>query len=288
MSGRRGHPWPTVVVGAVLAAACSSAPAAGPEPGPPPPGASVTTQVLGDQRLLTRVPRVLTVAVERPSPPFYVAGADGAITGGFEYDLARAIAARLGVGTVQVVEAPVLALTTGQDCRCDLMLSQVAITAARAQRVDFTVPYLEADHGALVRAGTRVRTAEAARRLRWAFVLDDDVARAAVGSFDAPLTSTPFLTVPAAVAALAAGDVDVVLVETPLAMAAAETDPGLRVVGRVPTGARYAAILPLGSPDTAVLNDAIAALDAEGTIGELAREYFTIEPTALTALPWLS
>ncbi|MGQ0616021.1 MAG: transporter substrate-binding domain-containing protein [Acidimicrobiia bacterium] len=287
MSRRWGHPWPTIAVGAVLAAACTSAPAAGPVPGAP-PEASVTTLALGEQRLLTRVPGVLTIAVERPAPPFYVAGADGGTTGGFEYDLARAIATRLGVRTVRVVEAPVLALTSGQDCRCDLMLSQVAITAALAQRVDFTVPYLKADHGVLVRAGTRVRTAEAARRLRWAFVLDDDVARAAVGSFEVPLTPTPFLTVPAAVAALAAGDVDVVLVETPLAMAAADAGPGLRVVGRVPTGVRYAAILPLGSPDTAVLNDAIAALEAEGTIGELAREYFMVEPTALMVLPWLS
>jgi polar amino acid transport system substrate-binding protein len=247
--------------------------------------ATTTTLAASGDGLMTRVKGVLTVATELPAPPFYVADANGDIIAGFEYDLARAIGARLHVPAVQVVTAPLLTLVTGQDCRCDVMLSQVTITDQRAQRVDFTEPYLVADHAALVRTGTVLTTMADARLLRWGITLDDDAGRAVLRRIDPAPAAATFLDHADALRALAAGQIDGILTDAPLAIAAAAANPALAVPARFDTGERYAAVLRLGSPDTALINDVIASLERDGVIGLLARRYFGTDPAALPVLP---
>src|SRR5216110_80759 len=60
------------------------------------------TTVPTDQAFRTKVPGVLTVGTETLQPPWYIGGAPDDITQGFEYDLAKALAARLRIPKVRV------------------------------------------------------------------------------------------------------------------------------------------------------------------------------------------
>ena len=120
----------------------------------------------------TREPDVLTVGLSLASTGFQA----GAVRGrtvvaarGLEIDLARALAARLGLRRVRFQNVRTFAqiYAPGRK-RWDLALAQVTITAARRRNVDFSVPYMEASQGVLVsRSLTSVpRTLAELRSLR--------------------------------------------------------------------------------------------------------------------------
>src|SRR5438046_9110204 len=88
-----------------LAAGCSSthsdaAPTttAAPTTAAPTTAAPPPTTLPADQAFRTKVPGVVSVGVEIVEPPWYVGNGPVSITQGFEYDLAKVIAARLQIG----------------------------------------------------------------------------------------------------------------------------------------------------------------------------------------------
>src|SRR5919108_473760 len=91
----------------------------------------------------------------------------GLVTGGFEVDLAKEIAKRLGLSGPKFVEMPFTGLVAGQKCKCDIDFSQVTITPDRAKVVQFTDPYFDANQGILVRKGTKVTSLAEAKALKW-------------------------------------------------------------------------------------------------------------------------
>ena len=103
----------------------------------------------------TLAPGTLTVALSLPSPGFQ-AGAvrpGGAVVAarGFEIDLARSLAARLGLKRVRFVNEPSFPrLLAGGRKQWDVALAEVTITDARRRTVDFSSPYLRADTGVLL------------------------------------------------------------------------------------------------------------------------------------------
>ncbi len=257
--------WPGPVRAAVAAAVVASAvtvalalPAA--VPGAVPAGA--TTDPDGPLR----------VATELPAPGFW--NGKGAADGGFEADLAQALAARLGRPGVVVVPVPFDRIVRGRFA-ADLALAQVTITPARARVVDFGVPYLTVDQGVLVRRDGPDPRAPGAR---WG------VARATTGATTVRTVVGPdrIRTYPSAAKAFAAlrrGAVDAVLIDVPIARAvAAESGGGLTVAGGVPTGERYGAVLRRGAPGNAAVAAALAALVADGTVARLEAAAFGGDP----------
>jgi len=81
-----------------------------------------------------------------------------------------------------------------------------------------------------------------------------------------------------ALAALAAGTVTGVLLPTPAALAAAAADPGLRLVGQVPSDPmtqpeQFKVLLPKGSALTGCVSAAVDRLRVEGTLEQLAGQW---------------
>jgi len=107
------------------------------------------------------------VGTELPAPPFWIGDDYDSLTGGFEVDLAKEIAKRLGLGTTKFVEMPFTGLVAGQQCECDIDFSQVTITPDRAKVVQFTEPYFDANQGILVKKGTKVSSLDEAKGLKW-------------------------------------------------------------------------------------------------------------------------
>lgn len=219
---------------------------------------------------------VLTVATQLPAPPFWIGDDYETIEGGYEVDIANEIANRLGLDEVVFVEMPFDGLVAGADCPCDVNFSQVTINDERAEVVDFSAPYFEANQGVLVNEGTEVTTVEEAQALTWGAQLNS------TGQFYVSDTLQPeaevqtYNTVTDAFNALRAGQVDAVMLDVPIVQGEVESNPdaGFEVVGQFETGEEYGAVLALDSPNTEAVSTVIEELRTAGFLDELAAEYF--------------
>lgn len=219
---------------------------------------------------------VLTVGTQLPAPPFWIGDDYESIEGGYEVDIANEIANRLGLDEVVYVEMPFDGLVAGADCPCDVNFSQVTINDERAEVVDFSAPYFEANQGVLVNEGTEVATVEEAQALTWGAQLNS------TGQFYVSDTLQPeaevqtYNTVTDAFNALRAGQVDAVMLDVPIVQGEVESNPdaGFAVVGQFETGEEYGAVLALDSPNTEAVSTVIEELRTAGFLDELAAEYF--------------
>lgn len=245
--------------------------------------ASTTLTTLpADQAFRTKVPGVLTVGTETLDSPWYIGGSADEVTQGFEYDLAKAIAARLGIPEVKVVPVNLVAMLAGEPNNADLVLNEVEVTDDRAKLVDLSEPYLTVGQAVLVRKGTVLSSVADGRMLRWGALLRDPAGVDIV-------TNRIHSTQPAAVLVdpddgvrqVMNGELDAFVMDTPFAVSAAAANPNLTVAGQFRGSDQYAAVLPLGSPNTVFLNDVIGAAVDDGTVGRLLQRYFGMDPAAV-------
>jgi ABC-type amino acid transport substrate-binding protein len=222
----------------------------------------------------TRTAGVLIVGTERLVPPWFI-GSPLLVSGGFDYDLAAEVARRLGVAAIKVVPSSLVLIMTAQDCKCDVMLGGVTITDDRARTLDLTEPYMPAGQGVLVRKGTAVPSVTAAASLRWGVALRNASGFDVLSGRVKPVTE-PDVVVneDEGVRRLADGRLDALMLDTPQALAIANANPALAVAGQFKTDDQYALALSLGSPNTALINDAIRDMRSDGTIDLLLRAYF--------------
>src|SRR4051794_2173611 len=78
---------------------------------------------------------LLRVGTELPAPQFWTGATPQALTGGFEYELAKSLATKLGYSGVQVSSIPFDTLLAGKAKNYDLALEQVLITKANKVKV---------------------------------------------------------------------------------------------------------------------------------------------------------
>jgi polar amino acid transport system substrate-binding protein len=218
-----------------------------------------------------RTPHTLTVATAQVPNPGFWTGTFAHPTGGFEYELARRLAARFGLDRVKVVEVPFDQLVRGDLGGADMALSDITITEAREQHLDFSTPYLKAPPAIVVRPGTKVSDVDAARHLRWA-VQNETTLKEALETEIEPTTKTlVFEHQKEKLAALVDGRVDAVLLDLPVALAYARESPRkYAVVAQLPSEAELGAALPSGSENTEAVDSALRRLQSEGEIDRLA------------------
>jgi ABC-type amino acid transport substrate-binding protein len=253
---------------------------------------STTTTTLPDpeaepnQDIRTLVPGVLTIGAEALVPPWYIGASGPAVTGGFEYDLAKALAARLRVSSVRVVVTPLVDMLSGQGCACDLMLSQVVVTDGRARRADLTEPYLTVDQAVLVRQNTAMATVKDGQSFRWGVAMKNSAGLDVITNRIKPTTPPSMLVdEDEGIRRVAEGRLDAMILQTPTALATAAANPTLAVAGQLRTGELYAGVLALGSPNTAALNEAIGNMRDDGTIALFLRQYFGMNPADVPEIP---
>jgi ABC-type amino acid transport substrate-binding protein len=277
-----------VLIGCTSGASPAAQPAAPAlDPAKPPTSTTLPSAAAEpNQDILTLVPGVLTVGTEALVPPWYVGSTPTTVTAGFEFDLAKALAARLGVPSVRVVITPLVTLLSGQDCACDLMLSEVLVTDNRARNADLTEPYLTVDQAVLVRTGESMTNVADGRSFRWGVALKNSAGLDVLQKRIKPVTAPEMLVDENdGIQRVADGRLDAMIMETPTALAAAASNPGLAVAGQLRTGELYAGALALGSPNTAALNDAIGNMRDDGTIALFLRQYFGMNPADVPEIP---
>jgi polar amino acid transport system substrate-binding protein len=265
---RRGALLATVVAVALIATGCGGAKKESTSAG----GQQATGSPL--KNLVTS--GTLTVGTELPAPPFWIGNDYDSLTGGFEVDLAKEIAKRLSLGKVKFIEMPFTGLVAGQKCRCDIDFSQVTITDDRAKVVEFSVPYFEANQGILVKKGTTVSSLDDAKKLRWGAQTNTTGAAYIADTIKPASEAKLYEKTVDAFTALNAGQVDAVLLDTPIVIGAVKEGQikDGAVVGQFKTGEQYGAVLNRGSPNVAAINQVIGTLKSEGFIDQLFKKYF--------------
>lgn len=236
---------------------------------------------------------VLTVATELPAPGFWDGGGpDGTdvdrLRGGFEHDLADALADRFGLDRVEVVDVAFADLVGGEAQDFDIALAQVSITHGRERHVTFSAPYLTTAVGVAGRAGLDVPDLADARTRRWGVArgtTEVDVLDDLVRPEDDPRV---YPTVARALAAVERGEVEVAAADwfEVLAAAAAAGKPEVRddalaLVAQITAPQHYGIVLPKGSDDLDAVDSALRALEADRTLPHLRDDLydrFSVDP----------
>jgi polar amino acid transport system substrate-binding protein len=219
----------------------------------------------------------LTVCSDIPYEPFEFEGEDGEFTG-YDIDTLREIAGRIGSLELDVRVTPfdgILGALEAGDC--DAVGSALTITEERAQQVNFTEPYFDADQSLLIRAEDEAT-----------FATLDDLGGESIGvqagttgeayaEENAPEGATvkAFEGAAELFAALESGDVAAILQDFPVNAGRALEVDTLVVTERFPTDEHYGfAVAKDKEALLEAMNAALAAMESDGFFDALDSEYF--------------
>ena len=193
---------------------------------------------------------------------------------GFSVDLAGEIAGRIGRSLQVTFEQfpdlfPMLDAGTA-----DIAMSAISITPERRKEVDFSAPYFDSGQSLLARKGSGIAGTA-------------DLKGRAVGALEGSTNQKTAEAVPGVgrvvtfadkepmFDALLAGKLDAVVCDTPFALYNAKLTGQTEVAETLTTGDQYGIALKKGNTELrAAVDDALAAIRADGTYDRLYAEYF--------------
>jgi polar amino acid transport system substrate-binding protein len=227
----------------------------------------------------------LTVVTSLPAPGFWEGDDPDNITGGYEYEIAKALQERLNLGKLKIVNVSFDQLVAGQVGDFDVALSQVTITDERKQVVDFTEPYFESDQGVLVMTGTKVDTVEEAKALQWGVQSGTTGADYLANTLKPDSEPQVFQDLAAGFAALQAGQVDAFMMDTAIVLSQMSESGGTEeVAAQFKTGEEYGGILPKGSTNADAINSILTELKDDGSLSDFATQWLGGDPSAVPVL----
>jgi polar amino acid transport system substrate-binding protein len=219
----------------------------------------------------------LTVAAEHPYYVPFLIGEQANPTG-FEADLINGIAERLEIGEVTWVNIAFDQLYAPGPKEWDVGVSEITITPERDEVVDFSEPYFQANQGLLVRANSEFAGATTIEDLADArfgaeagttglLVIEEQIQPSQeISQFD---------TTDIAAQALAAGTIDVQVIDVPIAIGIRDTsDVELVVIGEIITDEEYGLAMEEGNPLKPCVDAAIREMKDDGSLEESQVEWF--------------
>lgn len=221
---------------------------------------------------------VLRVGTFANNPPWEFR--DKGDLAGFDIDLMRAVAARMG-RTVEFVDMPFARLFTAlADGEIDAAICSITISPERRRHFDFTQPYYQTSQGVAALKRARLRSladlagktvgAEAgSTNEQW---LADNRARYGLGA------TVPSTGVEAGLEKLREGQTDAYFGDLPALLFRLLDQADLAVMIRLPTDDHYAIALPLNSPLTARMDAALSEIKRDGTLGAVHQHWFGMKP----------
>jgi polar amino acid transport system substrate-binding protein len=219
-------------------------------------------------KFVSHEPGVLTVATAfLPEPGFWEGSPP---VNGFEARLAQALATRLGLQRVRVVQVPFADVVHGKLHGADIGLSQVTATTERDRFADFSTPYLTAPPGVLALRRVNASDLLGLRQLRWVIARVSTltpIVKSTIRPAHPPLVVEDRSN---ALVALRAGRADALLLDLPVALGLARSEPQrFHVLGQLSGSEGLSAVLPNGSSNLEIVDSEIRALQADGTIARL-------------------
>ena len=160
-------------------------------------------------------------------------------------------------------------------------ISAMTITDERAQQVDFSDPYFNADQSLLVKSSSDIQSTDDLADATIGVQIGTTGAMEAQKLADAGKASSvrTFDTIEDAFTALENQQVDAVLNDFPVSADKAKTSNGsLEVVQTIPTGEQYGIAFPKDSELTSKVNKALQEIKDDGTYAEIYKKWFGQEP----------
>lgn len=214
---------------------------------------------------------VVTIATNAEFPPFeYFEGEEMV---GAEIDMAYALAEKMGV-EIEITHIDFDAALTGAATgKYDMAISGITATDDRRKNMNFSDAYYKASQAIIVTADSDITTA--------ADLADGKIVSCQEGTtgeqylLDNDYMIQSFKTGSEAITALVAGKVDAVVIDDAVAKAlSAEQNGKTKVLDEAMTKEEYAIAIKLGNDEfTAEVNEAIAALKADGSLKEIFAKY---------------
>lgn len=281
MRQRRLFPLLTLIaaLGAVLVAGCGSD-----EDSTTSAGDSTTA--LADctpDSLETLEPGTLTVATDTPAFPPYFEDDDPTNGEGFESAVAYAIADQLGYSESDVnwVVEPFNSSYRPGPKDFDFDVNQISITPKRAEAVDFSAPYYEADQALVALKGSDLAGATSLADFADASIgvqIGTTSLEAVEASIQPSEEPRVFDTSNDVVTALKQDQVDAIVVDVPTAffLTAVQVPDG-EIVGQFPApgGDEWGALLSKDSPLTDCVSAAVEELRASGELEALNKQWIS-------------
>jgi polar amino acid transport system substrate-binding protein len=239
----------------------------------------------------TLKPGQLTVGLNPPAVGFQVGtlrGNDVINPRGFEIDLAKAIAAKLGIPAAKIkwINIPFDTLFRPGSKPFDFAFEESTITAARAKAVDFTAPYFNANQGVLLKVGaTAPHSLADLKQMSLCAQSTTTGLDYVQHKLHAPHVQI-YSTTAAAFAAVQAGRCDAFVMDVPIIASQKKTKPSAYgpIAGQIETHEQYGGVLSKGSKLTPFVSSAIKALTANGTIAKLQQKWFAINVAKIPVL----
>jgi len=222
--------------------------------------------------------KVLVVGTSADFAPFeYKNPKTGNITG-FDISLIKLIAKKIGYKKVKIVDMSFDSLIPAlQSGKVQVVIAGMTITAKREKVVDFSIPYWTADQDVLVRKNSNIKI----NSIKDLYGKKIGVETGTTGAIYVKkhvgknATIKEYSTYVAAIEALKNGQVDVVVLDSPVAKMFASKYPSLEVVYTIHTNEHYGIAVRKG--DTKLLNQINSALKSIMNSPEwnnLVKEYF--------------
>jgi polar amino acid transport system substrate-binding protein len=234
-------------------------------------------------QLETTEPGTLTVGTDKPAFPPYFEDNDPTNGKGFESAVAYAIADQLGYDQADVkwTTVPFNSSFAPGPKDFDFDINQISITPKRAEQVDFSEPYYEAEQAVVVKKGSDLEGATSLADLQ-----DTNIGvQIGTTSLDAvnetiQPSSDPqvFDTSNDVVSALKNDQVDAIVIDVPTAFyLTAVQIPEATTIGQfaAPGGDTWGALLEKDSPLTDCVSAAITELNDSGELPEIEKQWMS-------------
>ncbi|TML85207.1 MAG: amino acid ABC transporter substrate-binding protein [Actinobacteria bacterium] len=238
----------------------------------------------------TMTPGTLVVAFGDPAVGF----ASGTVRGntvtnpkGYEVDVAKAVAANLGIPKIKWIYSPWNSLFAPGTKKFDVSFQEATITAQRKRTVDFSTSYFDANQGVLLsKKATIPHSISDLKKLQTCAQTNTtglDWIKTKLHPNKAPL-AYPATT--AAFTAVQIGRCDALILDTPIVASERKANPGKYgpVAGQIITHEQYGAVFQKGSKLVPEFNTSIKKLWSNGTIPKLQKKWFAIDFTKVPVL----
>jgi polar amino acid transport system substrate-binding protein len=215
----------------------------------------------------------LTIGTDAPYPPFEIGTPNDSDFSGFDIDLGRDLADRLGL-TPEFVDTSFDTIFRNTAAgQFDIAIAASTITPGRQKTVNFSDPYYEAQQALVVPEGSDIATPE-------------DLAGKIVAAQDATTGETyandetdaaevrGFPEGPDAIAAVVTGQADAAVIDEPVAVDAVEKTQGIEIATTIPTAELYGIAISKENPGLLdAVNAALVEMKEDGTIQGLYDKY---------------
>lgn len=237
-----------------------------------------TTDQTTDEASYTLVKEgVLTNVAELGFAPFEYIDDEGT-TVGFDVDLSNAIAEKMGLTCEWLPNQAfdTLVPTIQQGGKADISIAGMTISDERLEQVDFSDPYLNSNQGIVAAAGSDLNSESLNAEGMQVACQTGTTGDEWISENLPNATKVPLADVTAALMGISTGLYNAMVIDLPVAQnMIAESFSDLEVVEEIPTGEQYGIAVSKDNPGLlAAINDALAAIEEDGTMDEIKQKWF--------------